>query len=556
MLAEDDAFDAASLEQAPVGEGPLRPSLVARSGQRVLAVLLSLGLVAACVPTVALAQDHTATAGSSLAADQDEETDPGEKDSSSSMSTLSKHAWWKSAYGTEYFYFKNKKYYTADVCPDVKEVGIDVSQWNGKIDWKKVKKDGVTFAIIRVGYGTDKKSQDDKQWKNNIKGALKAGLKVGVYLYSYAYDKKTAKSEAKHVLRCLEKAGVEPDDLALPVYLDMEETWGGHPCCRGHVLSNKKLAKIADTFCSKIEDAGYRVGIYANTVWWVNYLTDKKFTKGTWSRWVAQYNYECVVPMSTEYGKTLDIWQFCASGHVDGIGKERSHVDMNYLFVDAAEAGTQKKEAGATTRKTYKITYKLNGGTNNEDNPGRYKKSKSVKLKDPERPGYKFKGWYTKKNFKKSSKVKKVKGGNVTVYAKWEKKSFRVAYETNGGTMPDGAKTSFKVDTATFKFAIPTRAGYTFAGWYDDKALTEPIAGVVKGTCENKRVYAKWVKNPEAVECVVPAANVYETSTSTEVIDHIAQGETVVIVDEANGRGKLEDGRGWVELADVTVKEG
>lgn len=100
-----------------------------------------------------------------------------------------------------------------------KYIGIDVSRWNGNIDWVKVKNAGVDFAIIRCGYSSQ---GYDETWIQNVKGAKEAGMKFGVYLYSYAHNAQTARAEAEWCLNRMAAAGLSPSDLSLPVYYDME----------------------------------------------------------------------------------------------------------------------------------------------------------------------------------------------------------------------------------------------------------------------------------------------------------------------------------------------
>lgn len=105
--------------------------------------------------------------------------------------------------------------------------GIDVSYHNGDIDWAKVKAAGISFALLRCGYGNDERNQDDIKFVQNVKGCEDNGIQYGVYLYSYAVDndkEKTledmARSEAEHVLRMIEEAGAKP---TMPVYYDIED---------------------------------------------------------------------------------------------------------------------------------------------------------------------------------------------------------------------------------------------------------------------------------------------------------------------------------------------
>ncbi|HIW77454.1 MULTISPECIES: GH25 family lysozyme [Gordonibacter] len=190
--------------------------------------------------------------------------------------------------------------------------GIDVSEHAKEIDWEAVKADGVDFALIRCGYGNDYTDQDDKYWKRNVSECERLGIPYGVYLYSYAESVEDARSEADHVFRLLK--GHNP---AFPVYLDLEENH------LGNVANRSLLASIAQTFCTRIEAAGYDAGVYANLYWWDNYLTDPVFN--SWERWVAQYNVTC------DYAGTYKTWQATQHGTIDGI---EGSVDIDFLLAD------------------------------------------------------------------------------------------------------------------------------------------------------------------------------------------------------------------------------
>lgn len=200
----------------------------------------------------------------------------------------------------------------------VKDVGIDVSVWQGTIDWASVSGSIVDYAIIRCGYGSDYSSQDDKQFKNNVRGCIDNGIPFGVYLYSYAKNVTVARSEAQHALRTLREAGVGPSNLAYPVYYDLEDKSQSN-------LSASELASIASAFCSAIEGAGYSAGVYANKNWWTNKLTSTTFSQ--WSKWVAQYNSTCT------YSGQYDMWQCTSSGQIGGIS---GNVDVNFDFTGLA----------------------------------------------------------------------------------------------------------------------------------------------------------------------------------------------------------------------------
>ena len=189
---------------------------------------------------------------------------------------------------------------------------IDISVHNGDIDFKKVKSQ-VDGVIIRCGYGSDIKSQDDKKWKQNVEGCINNGIPFGVYIYSYAKTKEMAISEAEHVIRL-----VKPykDKLSYPIYYDLEEDG-----------TQKGAVERARVFAKVLTDAGYKVGMYANQNWWDNYLVGlNEFTK-----WVAKYGVNDGKPHTKPNIKGMDIWQYTSVGKVDGI---KGNVDMNICYKD------------------------------------------------------------------------------------------------------------------------------------------------------------------------------------------------------------------------------
>ena len=234
--------------------------------------------------------------------------------------------WYKSNGTTSYTYKETPSSSGQNVSVSgVKRVGIDVSYHQGTIDWAKVKNSGVSFAIIRCGYGSNFANQDDTQFLNNVRGAQANGIDIGIYLYSYAHNTtgkdSSATSEAQHVLRLLNEAGLEPSDLAYPVYYDLEENSQAN-------LGPSKIADLATTFCNIVSDAGYDVGIYANQNWWRNYLTDSVFSTAGWNKWVARYPGSNKATDSGVSG--TEIWQFSDCGNVDGIS---GNCDMNFDYI-------------------------------------------------------------------------------------------------------------------------------------------------------------------------------------------------------------------------------
>lgn len=196
--------------------------------------------------------------------------------------------------------------------------GIDVSKWQGDIDWEKVKADGISFAIIRIGYGKYE-DQKDEYFEKNYQKAKAAGLDVGVYHYSYAKTVDEAKLEAAQVLVWLNNR-----DLDLPIYFDIEDNSQAQ-------LGKDLLNEICKAFCNKIEAAGYWAGIYANKNWATNIIDGATLGK-RYTFWIAQYNSTCT------YSGNYDMWQYSSTGKVNGIN---GNVDMNYLYKTLGGKQTQ-----------------------------------------------------------------------------------------------------------------------------------------------------------------------------------------------------------------------
>ena len=144
----------------------------------------------------------------------------------------------------------------------------------------------------------------------------------------------------------------------------------------------------------------------------------------------------------------------------------------------------------------YQITYNLNGGKNNKKNPKTYKiTSKTIKLSNPSKKGYVFKGWYCDKKFKKKvTVIEKGSTGKVTLYAKWAKEKYTITYKLNGGKNNKKNPKTYTITSKMIKLAAPTRKGYVFKGWYRDKKCTRKVTSMKKGSTGKITLYAKWKK--------------------------------------------------------------
>ena len=194
---------------------------------------------------------------------------------------------------------------------------IDVSEWQGDIDWAKAKADGVEGAIIRLGYGEGNNA--DKKAQRNISECKRLGIPFGIYWYSYADTPSIAKGEGADVVAKLRQFGVNPSDLAYPVYYDLEKwTWEGHqPPTDPNVYND-----IVNNWYSALQSAGYKnLGVYSYTSYLQGPLKHANIYAKT--TWVAQYGARMGFDSFPTNSRG---WQYTSSGKVDGIS---GNVDMN-----------------------------------------------------------------------------------------------------------------------------------------------------------------------------------------------------------------------------------
>ena len=194
--------------------------------------------------------------------------------------------------------------------------GIDVSEHQYDIDWRKAAADGVKFAIIRTGYRgyTSGGLYEDKYFRQNMQGALDAGIQVGVYFFSQATSVREAKEEAAYVLE-----QIAPYEVTMPVVFDMEILAQDY---RTYNMSRRTLYRCTRAFCEAVEEAGYESMIYMT-----QYLGYQKYTLREltdFGFWFAEYyvNYPSFV-------YDIDIWQYSDTGSVAGIS---GNVDMDLLL--------------------------------------------------------------------------------------------------------------------------------------------------------------------------------------------------------------------------------
>lgn len=241
-----------------------------------------------------------------------------------------KYTGWQTIDGSVYFYDKNGNYVTGEqviqgakysfgsdgkLSSNSGSMGIDVSKWNGSIDWNAVKNSGVSYVIIRCGYRGSSTGAliEDPKFRSNIKGAKAAGLKVGVYFFSQAVNEVEAVEEASMTLGLVNGYG-----LNYPIFLDVEASGG-----RGDGVSRDVRTAVCKAFCATIQNSGYSAGIYANKTWFSEKINTGSLTG--YKIWLAQY---ASVPTYT--ATRYDMWQYSSKGKVSGIS---GNVDMNISYM-------------------------------------------------------------------------------------------------------------------------------------------------------------------------------------------------------------------------------
>lgn len=244
--------------------------------------------------------------------------------------------------------------------------GIDVSQWQGTINWKKVKADGISFVFIRCSY-TSLKSfnlHTDPKFKANVTAAAAAGLKVGVYHYSGATSATEAKKEANYVLKVIKPY---KSKITLPVMFDYEP--GARVTANYKKTSKTTRTKYATTFCNAAKAAGYTSGVYCSTSWFPDYFNISSLS--SYSNWDAHW------ATKNTYTGAYDFWQYSSKGKISGIG---GSVDCNFWYTNTKIAGaptatgstvtvtTPKPEAASTALTTPYVTtssvnYRMAPGT-------------------------------------------------------------------------------------------------------------------------------------------------------------------------------------------------
>lgn len=211
---------------------------------------------------------------------------------------------------------ENGRYQYVENDQVVSHMGIDVSKYQGRINWQKVAAEGVEFAFLRLGLrGYESgKLVEDETFQANIKGATEHGIKVGVYFFSQAITEEEAVEEANFVLE-----RIAPYNIECPVVFDVEKV--GSSSARMNQLTPQERTDVTIAFLDTIEAAGYKSMFYHNMETALLLLELERLKD--YDRWFAYYGEELYYPYA--YG----VWQYSEKGRIDGISAE---VDMNIAF--------------------------------------------------------------------------------------------------------------------------------------------------------------------------------------------------------------------------------
>jgi len=243
-----------------------------------------------------------------------------------------KYTGWQNINGNTYFYDKNgnkvtgtqiingvEYKFTDDGILSVDNngiLGIDVSVWQGSIDWTKVKESGINFVIIRYGYrgSTQGGIYKDTKFDQNIAGAKAAGLKVGIYFFTQAITEAEAVEEASACIAAAKQYGI-----SYPIFIDTESGGAG---ARAENLSVAQRTAVCKAFCETVKNSGYTAGVYASKWWFGAKLNYSELTG--YRIWLAQY------ASAPSLNGRYDLWQYSSKGSVSGIS---GNVDMDISYM-------------------------------------------------------------------------------------------------------------------------------------------------------------------------------------------------------------------------------
>lgn len=406
--------------------------------------------------------------------------------------------------------------------------GIDVSSFQGKPDWTKVKNSGIKFAILRI----HQKSGIDTSFEHNYKGCKSNGILIGGYKYSYALTPAQAIDEAEDVLSVLGGRGLD-----FPVFYDIE--WS-----QQRSFGKQAIENIAVAFLTRIKKAGYKVGIYCNLDWYNNVLSD---ALKQYDCWIARYPANDNGSVQERLRPSVGVgWQYSSKGKVSGIS---GNVDMDVFYTDYRTE--QKGEVTVAKTKLQKFTELGDYYANNGGNKPYLEKRTNAYLDDFQKnagynnytkfardvdnwgqPGCQGQPWCAEFQFWKLVKILgitkalQIMGGgfyNCQSITQWAKKN-----GTWHSTPKDGALVIFRDGSH-----IGSVRSYSNTYIYTNEGNTSSAAGVIAngGSCRNKQyllsdpvidgyVWIDWDRKTQSTDTWKA------TGTATSTVDDLYIRET------------------------------
>ncbi|MEE1313120.1 MAG: glycoside hydrolase family 25 protein [Lachnospiraceae bacterium] len=205
---------------------------------------------------------------------------------------------------------------------------IDVSVWNGKINWFKVKNQDIYYAMLRIGRGDTGKDDmtEDTYFGRNYRSGKRYNMRMGVYFYSYATTVEEAREEAEFCVQILKKYNIKSGDLVLPVAYDVEEK---------SILATgrENVTNLTVAFCERIKEAGYTPMVYSSASYLLRYFKHSEIKN--YKIWVAHYGVEQTGP---SYPYKYHMWQYSSKGIVPGANTskrdDKGYCDLNYYIIE------------------------------------------------------------------------------------------------------------------------------------------------------------------------------------------------------------------------------
>ena len=427
------------------------------------------------------------------------------------------------------------------------EKGIDVSKWNGNINWKSVKNSGVDYVIIRAGYGT---STVDPKFKTYIEGAKSAGLKIGVYWFSYATSTEKAIAEAQ---KCLETLSPYKNSITYPVFFDFEYDSVRYAKENGVTITKNSATNMANAFINTVKAKGYSTGIYTNKDFSSTYYTDNLIDSNT--LWVAQYS------STNTFGRPYSMWQYSEKGSVPGIS---GYVDLNYTYLktfgvnsNSEEPSTPSTEKGVTTDN---VNFR-NSASTSSSIITTIPKNTTIEIIDKSTSGW-YKVKYKGVTGYVSSKYVSLNGNNSDENANDKPStSTQKGVTTANVNFRNSASTSSSIITTIPKNTTIEIIDKSTSGWYKVKykGVTGYVSSKYVSLNDNNSDENTNNKPSTSTQKGVTTDNVNfrnSASTSSSIITTIPKNTSIEIIDKSTSgwyKIKYKGNTGYVSSKYVTI---